>query len=141
MEAQDTDLTLYYSLVSQPSRAVKTLIDIGKVKHKEVHVDIMKGEHKKEEFVAINPRSLVPFIVEGDFKLGESNAVLKYLCETNESIPEHYWPKDPKKRALTDQFLEWYQYHFRPTVLPPLRAKLNQLFTGEAPAADFIAYY
>ena len=71
-------------------------------------MDIFTGETRQEPYTLLNPKGFVPFITEGDFKLGESNAILKYLCDTHPTIPEHLWPKDPKKRALTDQFLEWY---------------------------------
>lgn len=62
----------------------------------------MKGEQRGEAFLKINPRGMVPFIVEGDWKLGESTAILKYLCETRSSIPKTMWPECPKARAYID---------------------------------------
>lgn len=62
--------------------------------------------------------------------MAESNAILKYLADTQPSIPEHLFPKDPKKRAIVDQFLEWYQYHFRTSIIPELHSKLGKLKAG-----------
>ena len=104
MEGQDTThpLTLYWSIGSQPSRSVKALLLAGAVPHNSVNIDLMKGEQKGEAYLKVNPRGMIPCIKEGDFQLSESNAILKYLCNTHESIPAHYWPKDEQTRAITD---------------------------------------
>ena len=128
MEAAPEGLTLYWDPISQPARAVKTLLLAGNVPHKEVIISIFKGETKSEEYKAVNPKGQVPFIRDGEFGLAESNAILKYIAETNPSVPEHYWPKDPKQRALTDQYLEYYQFHFRPALLAPVREILGKVF-------------
>jgi len=41
----------------------------------------MKGEHYQPEYVAINPNRMVPVLEDGDFRLTESSAILKYLAE------------------------------------------------------------
>ncbi|NEO36899.1 MAG: glutathione S-transferase family protein [Moorea sp. SIOASIH] len=38
------------------------------------------GEHKQPEYLSINPMGKVPAIVDGDFKLWESGAILVYLA-------------------------------------------------------------
>ena len=52
--------TLYYDHVSQPSRALKTLLAIGNVEAELKYTNLMKGEHKTEEFLKINSRGQVP---------------------------------------------------------------------------------
>jgi glutathione S-transferase len=108
MVEANNQLTLYWNLVSQPSRAVKALLLMGNVAHESVSIDLLKEEQKGEEYLKINPRGLVPSIVHGDFKLAESNAILKYLCASFSSIPETAFPTDAKLRAYTDSLLEWY---------------------------------
>jgi GST-like protein len=44
-------------------------------------VDITKGEQQKPEYVAINPNSKVPAIVDDGVRVFESGAVLIYLAE------------------------------------------------------------
>jgi glutathione S-transferase len=87
---------------SQPIRAIKTVLLMGNIPHTEHNLSLWDGDTRKEEFLKIYPHGKIPLITQGDFKLGESNAILKYLCDTYSSVPECLWSKDPKLRALTD---------------------------------------
>ncbi len=127
VDSSQPGLTLHWALASQPSRSVKAVLDIGKVEHTVKNYNVLAGETKTEEFLKLNPAGKVPFIVEGDFSLGESNAILKHLVDTKEQIPESLWPKDAHKRALVDQQLVWWDSHFRPTVLAPF---LNRIMVA-----------
>ena len=42
----------------------------------------MKEEHKTPEYLKINPNGLVPTMVDNDFVLYESHAIMRYLCGT-----------------------------------------------------------
>jgi glutathione S-transferase len=44
-------------------------------------VDLAKGESRTPEFLRINPHGKVPVLVDGDFALPESDAILWYLGE------------------------------------------------------------
>jgi glutathione S-transferase len=48
-----------------------------------VPVDLTKGESRTPEFLRLNPHGKVPVLVDGDFALPESNAILWYLGETH----------------------------------------------------------
>ena len=51
------------------------------VEYEEVALDMRAGEHKKEDFLKLNPSGQVPVLVEDDFVLAESMAINNYLCE------------------------------------------------------------
>lgn len=73
-------LTLFWNVASQPARSVKCLLNIGNVSHKAVTMDVVNNQTRTKEYLQMNPLGQIPFITDGDLKLGESNAILVYLC-------------------------------------------------------------
>lgn len=67
-------------------------------------VDIFSGEHLKPEYVAINPTPLVPALEDGDFRLSECSAILKYMAEKRDS---HAYPRDLRQRARVNEMMDW----------------------------------
>jgi len=77
-----------------------------------VDVDIMTGESRTPEFLAVNPAGQVPAVDFGGGKtLAQSNAVLLYLAENTALLPE-----DPFLRAKVNEWLFWEQYSHEPYV-------------------------
>jgi glutathione S-transferase len=48
-----------------------------------VPIDVDKDENKTPEFLALNPHGKVPTLLDGDFSLPESNAILWYVSDSN----------------------------------------------------------
>lgn len=69
------------------------------------------GKTDTPEYRAMNPNSLVPTLEEDGFVLWESNAILRYLCESNAQNPksQSFWPRDPRTRANIDRWMDWQQ--------------------------------
>ena len=56
MKSPSTNITLYWNIVSPYARAVKALIDIGKLPCKLVSVDLLSGEQNQKPFSDLNPK-------------------------------------------------------------------------------------
>ena len=68
-------------------------------------VDLFKGEHLGEPYAAVNPSRQVPVLEDGDFRLTESSAILKYLAD---KIDSPAYPKDLKQRARVNERMDWF---------------------------------
>jgi glutathione S-transferase len=96
---------LYYHPASTTSRIVQLFaLDQGIALDYQV-VDLFTGEHLKPEYAKINPNCLVPVLEDGDFRLTESSAILKYLADKAGSPA---YPKDPKARAKVHEMMDWF---------------------------------
>jgi glutathione S-transferase len=58
------------------------------VKYEFVQLDMQTGAHLKQDFLAINPMGKLSAIVNGNFKLWETGAILLYLAEKYRQLPE-----------------------------------------------------
>ena len=47
-----------------------------------VPIDLDKNEQKDPAFLSVNPHGKVPVLIDGDFALPESDAILWYIAET-----------------------------------------------------------
>ena len=65
---------------------------------------MFKGEHLTPDFVAINPTSTVPALVDGDVKVFDSSAIAIYLVEKYAKNDDLY-PKDLKLRTKVNEIL------------------------------------
>ncbi len=60
-------------------RALFALEEVG-APYELVAVDLMAGAQRSPAYLALNPTGRVPTLVDGDFVLWESNAILEYLA-------------------------------------------------------------
>lgn len=97
-------MKLHYHPASTASRPVALFIEEQKLPVELELVDIMKGEHVGQPYTQLNPNQLVPVLEEGDFRLTESSAILKYLADKFDSP---LYPKDLKKRAKVNEAMDW----------------------------------
>ena len=61
-------------------------------------------------FRAINPVGVVPVIDDGDFRLRESNSIVRYLAEKHGRAD--LYPKDLKTRARVESWMDWSSTDF-----------------------------
>jgi glutathione S-transferase len=70
-----------------------------------VPVNLLAGEHRRAEFLRLNPAGKVPVLVDGDLVLAESAAIVLYLAEKYSA--KGLLPTDLKQRA---QVYRWIMF-------------------------------
>ena len=102
-------MKLYMHPASTTSRAVMLFVEDNKIPVELQQVDIFKGEQYGEAYSAINPNHMIPVLEDGDFRLTESAAILRYLAEKTNSPA---YPKDMKQRARVNEVMDWFNSNF-----------------------------
>jgi len=101
-------LKIYGSDLSAPSNKVRFTANALGLKYEYIRVNLREGEHKKPEFLKLNPVGKIPVIDDDGFVVFESNAIIKYLADKNNSP---LYPRDLKTRATIDQWIEFCSHH------------------------------
>ena len=125
---------LYLHPYSQHSRRVVSLLEETGLDYEPIPVDLANGEHLSAEFLAVNPNHQVPTLVDGDIKLHESNAILRYLCVKHDLAD--WYPADLPARATVEQWLDWAQCRLGPAVI---NIVFNRVFLGDKGDQEAIA--
>ena len=125
-------MKLYMHPVSMTSRPVRLFAAESGIALDEEVVDLFTGAHMQPPYAAINPNCLVPMLEDGDFKLTESSAILKYLAD---KIGSPAYPKDLKQRARVNEVMDWLNTNFYrewaynlcyPQLFPHLRRRSDE---------------
>ena len=96
-----------------------------------VIIDLRKGEQKTPEFLKLNPNGKMPLLVDGDFALWESSAIMAYLAHKAKSP---LWPTAPQPQADVMRWLSWELAHWGPAATILIRENLvKKLFSGADP--------
>ena len=98
-------MKLYYHPASTASRPVLLFAAESGIDLDLKLVDIFKGEHLQPAYRALNPNALVPMLEDGDFRLTESSAILKYLAD---KIDSPLYPKGLQQRARVNERMDWF---------------------------------
>jgi glutathione S-transferase len=96
-------IELYDHPISGNCYKVRLALSQLGVNYEKINVDIFKGEQSKPEFVSLNPNKKIPVLIDGDFVLWESNAILLYLGR--KFAPNPLYSEDPKVFGLISQWL------------------------------------
>lgn len=75
------------------------------------------GHNDQPDYLAMNPNGRVPTLVDGDFVLWESNAIMRYLCLAYGGDTPIY-PSAPKARAAVERWLDWTLSTVQPVERP-----------------------
>jgi glutathione S-transferase len=78
-------------------------------------VDLTKP--RTADYLALNPTGRTPTLVDGDFVLWESNAIMQYLASR---APNTLWPDDAGARADIVRWESWQLAHWSGEACQPL---------------------
>ena len=98
-------MKLYYHPVSTTSRPIMLLAADESIALDYEVVDLFTGAHMQPSYTAINPSQQVPLLEDGDFRLTESSAILKYLAEKTGSAT---YPQDLRQKARVNELMDWF---------------------------------
>ena len=102
-------MKLFMHPISMTSRPVRLFVAEQKIPVDEITVDLFTGEHVKPPYSELNPSCMVPMLEDGDMRLTESSAILKYLAD---KIGSPTYPKDLKARAKVNEVMDWINTQF-----------------------------
>ena len=105
---------LLYLTHTPTSRKVKAVVNSLKFDIEIKYLDLLKGEQKNPDYLLHNPNGTVPTLVDGDFNLWESNAIMQYLCDTTQG-GDTLFPGDIITRSDIVRWQFWEMAHFNRT--------------------------
>ena len=97
----------FYTYRTLNGQAVKITLELMNAPYKTHVVDLLKGEQRRPEFLAINPSGRIPVIVDEvsgqRVKISQTGAILIYLAEQNKQLL-------PTEITLRAHVLQWMQF-------------------------------
>ncbi len=93
-------IRVYAPPASSYSRRVNVVLAEKEIPHEALPLDLRAGEHKSARYLALNPYGRVPTLVDDDFVLYESTAIINYLEATHPQ--PSLLPADARGRALVE---------------------------------------
>lgn len=120
-------MKMYGNWRSAASFRVRAALNLKGIACEEVFLDLDAGDHRKPEFLAINPQGAVPalFVDDGP-PLTQSLAILDYLDETHPEMP--LLPADPRERARARSLAQLIACDTHPLYTPRVRKQLIKAY-------------
>lgn len=97
-------LKIHCHPASTASRAVMLFAAESGMPHELKTIDLFSGQHLGAAYAALNPSRLLPLLEDGDFRLSESSAILKYLADVADSPA---YPSGLHARARVNERMDW----------------------------------
>ena len=100
-------------------RKVQAVVNELGIELDTVALELVAGDANKPDYLALNPNGYTPTLMDGEFVLWESNAIMHYLCSLRPGTP--LWPEEPKTRADIVRWQFWEQANLQRTANAFLR--------------------
>lgn len=106
-------IKLYSSSLSANGRKALIVNALLELACEIIETNVYAGAGQAPDYLAINPLGKIPALVDDDYVLTESNAIMIYLAKLANS---DLFPNDIKQEASIHAWLFWEAAHFQPTV-------------------------
>jgi glutathione S-transferase len=101
-------LTIYGTPLSSPTNKVRYVANYLHTSYQFHPINLATAEQSQPDYLMINPFGKVPAMDDNGFRLGESNAIIRYLANKDESI---IYPQELQQRAIVDQWIDYASQH------------------------------
>ena len=91
VSGENNVLALYHNDMSSCAQKVRLCLAEKNLEWESRHLNLRAGEHQQDWYVKLNPRAVVPTLIDGDIVVPESNVINEYLDER--------FPNPPLKSA------------------------------------------
>ena len=97
-------MKLYSYWRSTAAYRVRLALNVKGIAYETVSISLLPGQavHRQDKYRSRNPQMLVPYLEDGEFGVGQSQAILEYLEETSPATP--LLPDSAKQRAAVRSF-------------------------------------
>lgn len=127
-------MRLYYVPLSGHSHRAQLFLSLLAQECELSVVNLAGGDHKKPEFLALNPFGQVPVLQDGDTVISDSNAILVYLAK---KLNRTDWlPESPLEAAEVQR---WLSVAAGEIAYGPAAARLITVFGAGLNAEEVIA--
>lgn len=100
-------MQIYWTKTQAPRRVLALVKHLG-IDAELIHVSFK--DLRTPEYSALNPNMKAPTLVDGDYVLWESSAIMAYLCIKSKS---DMWPaQDPAEQVEVLRWLSWNDQHW-----------------------------
>ena len=121
-------MKLYDFAFSPNCRKVRSVAYELGVSLESVHVDLPNGENRTPAFLTMNPNGRVPLLVDDDFVLWESTAIIRYLSAKQGSA---LVPTTRQGQADVDRWIAWQLAHLGPAMSKVAFERVVKKLTGQ----------
>ena len=112
------NIVLYYGSGSPWAWRAQFALEHKALQYERKVLSFAAGDTRKPEFIALNPRHQVPVLVDGDFVLYESNAIVEDLDEAYPGTGSPLFPGDVRTRALVRRMVLEVDNYFDKAIDP-----------------------
>jgi glutathione S-transferase len=119
-------MKLYSHRLSLNCYKVRLLLAFLNREYDYENVDLVNDRHKSDEFLALHPLGQVPVLVDDNFSIWDSQAILVYLARKFES--ERWLPLNAKANA---QITAWLSFAAKELAIGIAAARVHHILGGQ----------